>query len=698
MYFGKQQIKTIMRILFQVFLFLFLGITSAQQTDIVDFISTEGLIEPIVNEKKVIGNVSYTFQVKKKCDSIFLDGVGILLQNNLLDKSIKISSKKNKIWLVSNFKPNKTYSVSFKYEAFPKQAMYFIGTEIWTQGQGRYTSNWLPSLDDMNDKMIFSISYKVPKDQKVIANGKLLEVVKDGDLRIWKFRMKKPMSSYLVGFTVGDFEYKSDISAKGIPIELYYPLKDSTKFEPTYRYSKKIFDFLENEIGMPYPWQNYKQVPVKDFMYAGMENTTATFFSDAFIIDSIGFVDRNYVNVNAHELAHHWFGNMVTEVSGTHQWLHEGFASYYALLAEKEIFGEDYYYWKLFQSAEQLKILSEEGKGESLTNPKASSLTFYEKGAWALHILREKVGDEVFKNGVKNYLAKHQYSNVTTEDFLIEIEKEYGQKLTDFRKDWIHQSAFKAEQVYQSLIKSSFILDYLKITALRETSLTLKTEALNKALIFPNDFIGQEVIYQLDGEPITLALPLFKKAFKSNNVFVRQAIALSMSKIPKELQTVYESLLKDNSYVTQEAALGNLWVNFPENRVRYLNEMENVVGFQDKNIRQFWLFLALITEEYNPSQKEKYSTELKDYTSPIYGNKVREKAMEYLSYLEIWDSKTLKNLIDAGQHHYWRFRKSSRTLLKNLLNKEEYQSQFLEIRNELDETSSKFLDRMINEK
>ena len=115
-----------------------------------------------------------------------------------------------------------------------------------------------------------------------------------------------------------------------------------------------MFDFLEEEIGVRYPWQNYKQVPVKDFLYAGMENTSATIFSDAFVVDSTAFVDKNYVNVNAHELAHQWFGDLVTETHGTHHWLQEGFATYYALLAEKDIFGDDYYYHKLYETSQQL--------------------------------------------------------------------------------------------------------------------------------------------------------------------------------------------------------------------------------------------------------------------------------------------------------------------------------------------------------
>ena len=693
------KISMVMPCSFWLLLVLFFStFVYGQQTEIVDFIRVKAIVKPLLKEKKVVANTSYTFKILKKCDSVYLDAQGIFLLKNITNNKIDVISKNKKIWLVSNFKPNHTYTVSFRYEASPKKALYFLDNQIWTQGQGKYTSNWLPSIDDMNDKIEFDISYIIPSNKTIVANGKLISVSDVGEFKKWDFDMNHPMSSYLVAFAVGDFSKKTIFSSSNVPIDLYYPTNDSLQIETTYRYSKRIFDFIEHEIGVDYPWQNYKQVPLKDFMYAGMENTSATFFSDAFIVDSIGFVDRNYVNVNAHELAHQWFGNLVTETSGANHWLHEGFASYYALLAEKEIFGEDYYYWKLFQSAEQIKSLSEEGKGEALNNPKASSLTFYEKGAWALHILRETVGDSVFKNGIKNYIKKYQYKNVTINDFITEVELVYGNELNEFKKDWIFQSAFKAEQAYQSLIKSNFINNYLKISALRDTPISLKLTELENALNFPDDFIGQEIIYQLEGEPLTFTLPLYKKAFNSKNLFVRQAMASSMSKIPKELKVEYESLLNDNSYLTQETAMGNLWVNFPEDKSKYLDKMNGINGFRDKNIRQFWLFIALITEEYETDKKELFLEELKNYTSSVYGYNIREIALEYIGYLNLWDRDSLLNLINASQHHYWRFRDFSRKKLKGLLEDEDYREQIILLSHELDSTSLKFLNRMVNEK
>jgi len=687
------------KVFFSFLLFIISFYTSySQQIEKVDFIDVKATVQPIFAEKKVKATASYTFKILKKCDSIYLDAPNIYLLNTKnFNSQIKIVSKNKKIWVFADFKVNKTYKICFSYEAIPKKALYFFKNQIWTQGQGKYTSNWLPSINDMNDKIEFNISYIIPSEKKIVANGILKSVTKNEKFSTWEYKMTKPISSYLVAFAVGDFSKKIIKSKTNTLIELYYPTNDSLHFEPTYRFSGEIFNFLESEIGFKYPWVNYKQVPLHDFMYAGMENTTATFFSDNFIVDSTGFNDRNYINVNAHELAHQWFGNLVTEKSGSDHWLHEGFASYYALLAEKEIFGEDNYYWKLYQSSEQLRSLSEEGKGEALNDPGASSITFYEKGAWALHILREKVGDEVFKKGIKNYLFKYQFQNVKIKDFLIEIELVYGMNLNDFENDWINQTKFQYEQVYKSLMKSKFMRDYLNLLSLRPRSISSKIFDFEKALNSSNVFLGQEVVYQLQNESISQTLPFYKKAFQTNNIHIRQAIATSMNKIPTELKTDYESLLDDKSYLTQEIALGNLCANFYGDRLSYLNKIDTVIGFRDKNIRQVWLFMALITEDYKQEKKDLYANELKQYSSLIYGYAVREKAFEFIDYLSLWDHETIYNLINASQHHYWRFRASSREILNKLLKIDTYKKQIILLSNTMDDKSQSFLSKLMKE-
>lgn len=677
-------------------LFLFSIQLFSQQTDVVDFLKIEASIGPDTVEKKIEGRFLATFEVLKETDSIFMDAVNIKV-NDVQTKNFKITSEGKKVWFVGNFEKGKIYKADFWYSMIPKQTLYFFGDEIWTQGQGKYTSHWLPSIDDVNDKIEFDLMFLISKDKSVVANGKLIDLQNVNEVIAWRFDMEKPMSSYLVAFAIGDFNKKDLTSNSGIPIELYYKPSDSLKVEPTYRYSKQIFDFLETEIGVAYPWQNYKQVPVRDFLYAGMENTTATFFSEAFVVDSTGFNDRNYVNVNAHELAHQWFGDMVTEKASEDHWLQEGFATYYALLAEKDIFGDDYYYWQLYQTAEQLKTASDEGKGESLLNPKASSLTFYQKGAWALHILRERIGDEAFKTAIKNYLEKYKFKNVSTDDFLNEVKGVSAIDISDFERKWLQQSAFKGEEAYQSLLKSEFIKKYFEVSALRATPLKDKKLQLKTALTFPNDFIGQEAVYQLAGELLSETLPLYKNAFESNNLYVRQAVALSLQGIPKELQTEYESLLNDNSYETMETALYQLWMQFPEKRTEYLNKTKGIEGFQNKNIRQLWLTLALITEDYENSEKENYLKELKNYTSTDYSFEIREKAFEYVNELQLWDLETLKNLVEACVHPTWRFSKPSKEMLSNLLQDKKHYEQIKVLGRQVSEKAANYLNSIIKE-
>ncbi|MGB5500352.1 MAG: M1 family metallopeptidase, partial [Maribacter sp.] len=578
----------------------------AQHQDKIDFAHANVTIQINPESREVIGAVVYDFEVLGKVDSVFLDA------RNMEFKTIKLNGKKVKsrigvksISIYKNFKKDRFYELSLTYSAKPKQTVYFLGFEegiveneqVWTQGQGKYTSHWLPSFDDMTEKVEFDLSIIFDKNYEVIANGKLQKVEENDGHKTWSFDMRNPMSSYLLAFAIGNYSKQVLTSSSGVPIENYFYPQDSLRVEPTYRYTKEIFDFLEQEIDVPYPWQDYKQVPVKDFLYAGMENTSATLFSDGYVIDSTAFIDKNYVNVNAHELAHQWFGNLVTEKDGNHHWLHEGFATYYAYLAEKEIFGDEYFYWKLYDSAKQLHELSEDGKGEVLTNPKASSLTFYEKGAWALVMLKEQIGDDAFDQGIKNYLKKYAYKNVTVQDFMGEMEVASGKDLNSYIGLWLELPNFPYEKAKEHLtahsgsLKNLFDLKWELTTSLEDKSQTIqKYWDTSNAVELKARMISK---FHKSFTP-----ELISEAFGSGSIKIRQALALVYDKIPTELKTDYEALLNDQSYVTLEHALYKLWISFPQDRSRYLDKTKGTIGLPNKNVRMLWLFLAVLTKDY----------------------------------------------------------------------------------------------------
>ena len=684
-------------------LFFYTTVFYAQQTNIVDFLTATAVVSPDLDKKQIEGKIDYSFKVLKDIKSFYIDAQKMKFESIKLDKKIVDFEYNDTILSIkSPLRSGTEHTLSISYLAKPKKALYFLkdtqgNHQVWTQGQGKYTSNWLPSFDDVNEKVIFDIAIEAPQSFEVTSNGKLIKTKRISKQKTrWYFDMKHPMSSYLLAFTIGVYRYKRQISKKGIPIYMYYYPTDSLKFESTYKKSTWMLDFLEKEIGFDYPWQNYKQIPVKDFLYAGMENTGNTIFSDAFMVDSIAFKDQNYINVNAHELAHQWFGNLVTASESKHHWLQEGFATYFALLVEKEIFGDDYFLFKLYETAEQLTQHSDLGKATSLLDPKASSLTFYQRGAWVLFALRDLIGDTSFKIALHNYIDKFKFKTVTTDDFFKIIEEVSGKDLTEFRVEWLENISFPSDKALALLTKYDFIKQYLDLAKERTQPLAGKWDLLNGALEVPvNDYLGQEVVYQLIGDNTQEASILYEKAFNSKNVFVRQAIATTMNSIPATLKVAYESLLIDPSYATIEAALFHLWSNYPEERIKYLDQTKTKVGFNDKNIRMLWLVLALSTKSYQTENHQQFYEELSEYTSPKYHFRIRDNAFTYLESMQFYSEKSLLNLVEGAVHHQWRFRKKCRKILDSLLTNPKYRAKYLAIKSKLPTNQQQLLEKKL---
>jgi aminopeptidase N len=685
------------------YLFLFLSTFAfAQQTKSVDFKSVLGNITINPIEKTVSGTVTYDFEVVNPIDTIKIDAQNMTFSEvELNQKNILFQTNGKELLLIYPFQKGKN-SVQFSYKAKPKQTMYFVGSEatnnlqIWTQGQGKYTSHWFPSFDDVNEKVIFNMDITFDSKYQVLSNGVLKSKVESKDVTHWSYQMKKPMSSYLLMVAIGKFD-KNVIKTKSeISLEMYIDPKDAQKQEPTYRYSKEIFNYLEKEIGVKYPWKIYRQAPVSEFLYAGMENTSTTLFTTRYVVDAIGFEDRSYTNVNAHELAHQWFGDLITAQSGKDHWLQEGFATYYALLAEKSIYSDDYFYSKLYESSMQLKQASKTDTIPVL-NAKASSLSFYQKGAWTLHVLREGIGGKAFKKAVKNYLHKYAYQNVTTQNFFDEIKKVSDYDLENFSKVWLETSGFNSEIANALLVKNNAIKIQLEVAKMRNKSLAEKYAFFEKTLQSDVYFtVKSSIVGQLMKEKFEDKKQLLRLALQTQNLQVRQAVANTLQKIPEEFRTEYETLLDDKSYQTQESALYYLWNNFSNKRSEYLEKSKDWMGFNDFNLRILWLSLAISTPEYTDS-KEKYLQELINYSSPNYEATTRLNALEYLINFNVINEAVLKNLVNATTHHMWQFSKFGRDNIRHLLKTPEIRATFQIILPSLNEKEQFQLDRLLKE-
>lgn len=687
-----------------LFLILISFLSFAQQTHKVDFISCNALVVPNQVDKSISGDIEYIFEVLKSIDTIKIDAVNMEFNNVKINNTIvKYKNSGKALELFEGFKSGKN-KLEFSYKATPKQALYFNGEgtdlQIWTQGQGKYTSHWLPSFDDVNEKVVFDISIQFNSGFEILSNGikyNLEGCYKFPNLQqVVNYKMQKPMSSYLVMLAIGKFKKQATTSKSGTTLEFYLDRNDSLKFEPTYRYSKQIFDFLEGEIGVKYPWKVYRQVPVRDFLYAGMENTTSTIFSQDFVVDAIGFNDKKYLNVNAHELAHQWFGDLITAKEGKHHWLQEGFATYYAMLAEKEVFGEDYFYNDLYTMAKTLNVASKHDTIPIL-NEKASSLTFYKKGAWALHVLRMNIGENNFRKAVKSYLKKYAYQNVNTDDFLDEIKKVSDYDLTSFKKRWLESSVFQWDEAMTLLTKSEFIKQFVQVENFEPISYPDKKTQLEnlfkQATYFP---IQQEILYQLEAIPFEEKMIFVNEALRSNDIKIRQALIETTLNIPITYQEQFENLLKDNSYITREIALYRLWSNFPEERTKYVALSEDWDGL-NYNLKLAHLTLKLATFKEDLNVRKEVIQELESLTKLPYEATVRQNAIETLLQTGTISDAVLLSLIDLSIHHKWQAVKFAKDTMRGLLKSPLIKNQLAAIKSMADPIQQERIDYFLNE-
>ena len=430
------------------------GLTPREQS--VDFthLKLELAFEP--KNKKVKGKATETFTVlRKEIDSLFIDGIKMTYFNVLLDGK-KVDYKKSDYGLTLYFneklKWNNEHSIEIEYEAHPKKGIYFIGwddttgesrKQIWTQGQGIDNRHWIPMYDERNDKVVSEMIINFPEGYEVLSNGVLLSKEKVSlqmnkpPIR-WHYKISEPHSPYLIMLGIGNYGIKETKSAGGIPIKLYYYPDQKEQVEPTYIHSVEMFDLFEKEIGVPFPWKTYSQIPVQDFMYGAMENTTATIYGDFYMVDERGFLDRNYVRVNAHELAHQWFGNMVTARSPAHHWLHESFATHFDMMYQAIFFGKDHY--DFLKRDYTLQCLSASRSDvRPLAHSKAGTVRHYFKGALIIQMLKEVVGKEQYNEAVKYYLNKHAYGNVDSKDLLVAFHERLGLSLDWFWEQWIYK-------------------------------------------------------------------------------------------------------------------------------------------------------------------------------------------------------------------------------------------------------------------
>ena len=454
-----------MKTIFLIFVSLFfISITTAQEhvrifledenrvprERVVDFTHLKLNVSFDLTKSQVIGTITHDFTViRHEVSEIILDAIDMEIKSVTLN-GVKLDytydDKLLRLNLSEPLRVGDEKSIQIEYTATPKKGLYFVGwndttnasrKQIWTQGQGTDNRHWMPLFDDMSDKVISEMLVTMPEQYKVLSNGKKLKEksVKDNN-KLWQYKISHPHPPYLIMLGIGEYEIDKRKSGNGVEMSLYYYPGEKHKVEPTYRHSEAMFDYFEDVFGVPYPWGTYAQIPVQEFMYGAMENTTATIFGDFYLVDSAEFLDRNYVRVNAHELVHQWFGDYITARTSKHTWLQESFATHFDMVYQGVAFGDDYFDF-VRRGYNQQALDATKNDLRPIAHSQAGTVRHYPKGAMVLNMLKYVVGEDQFNSTIQYYLKKHAYGTVDTEDFLIAFYENLGLPLDWFWEEWV---------------------------------------------------------------------------------------------------------------------------------------------------------------------------------------------------------------------------------------------------------------------
>jgi aminopeptidase N len=345
-----------------------------------------------------------------------------------------------------------SFTVVYRVE-HPRHGMFFIRNtpeapripHVWTQCQDQNARYWFPCFDYPHEKQTTSMTIVVPKRQFALSNGALVERKDEGSRAIFRYRQDIPHSSYLVTMVAGPF-VELDFGTAGarkVPVLAFVLPGREDDGKRAFGNTSRMIDFFEQRIGTPYPYARYSQIAVSDFIFGGMENTSATTQTDLTLHDETAHLDFSSDPLVAHELAHQWFGDLLTCRDWSHAWLNEGFATFFECLWREEDLGQDEYLYDVFTGLE--RYLDEDRRRyrrpivyNRYRDPiELFDRHLYEKGAAVLHMLRGELGDARFFRSIARYVAQNAQRNVETIDLIRAIEEATGKNTRAFFDRWI---------------------------------------------------------------------------------------------------------------------------------------------------------------------------------------------------------------------------------------------------------------------
>jgi aminopeptidase N len=329
---------------------------------------------------------------------------------------------------------------------------------VWTQGETEDTRFWVPTYDFPNDKTTWEFHIWTAKGERALSNGKLAGSRTVGDSIEWHWVLDKPASTYLMTAVVGKYTVLQDKPWRKVTIG-YWTYPDSVQAARRgFAKTPEAVDVFSRKTGVPYPWNKYDQIVIPEFQYGGMENVTATSQNDdAILHPAWAEPQANAEGLMAHELAHQWYGDLLTTRAWADVWLNEGFATFMEQIFREENRGIDEGDFGRLSAQEQTIDADRRARRPIVWDRWVDdpievffSGHIYPKGATILQMLRHQLGDARFWKAMNRYTTAHAYGNVVTDDLRKAFEESTGRKFGTFFQQWVYGAGFPVFQVSSS--------------------------------------------------------------------------------------------------------------------------------------------------------------------------------------------------------------------------------------------------------
>jgi aminopeptidase N len=421
---------------------------------LVDHLSLEMTLD--VSNKSIRATATLSIRrVDADAESIVLDAIGFTISSVKVDGAEVTYTYDGRALTLPVPKSVESATIHVTYSATPRRGLYFLEpdehypgrpTQVWSQCQEEDARHFIPCHDKPHVKMTSEVRLRVPNGWFALSNGELVREERPAAPTPWSFHYKldAPHPSYLLTVVAGEFAEIREESGK-TPVAYFVPKGREEDGRRTFERTPLMIAHFSEITGVPYPWTRYSQVVVSDFIFGGMENTTATTMYEYILLDKRAAIDVTSDDLIAHELAHQWFGDFVTCRDWSEAWLNEGFATFMEHVWREKNLGVDERDYSL---KGDLDAYLGEAHGRYRRPIVCQDYDapldlfdrhLYEKGALVLHMLKTELGPKVFWRGVEAYLTRHARSVVETRDLMRAMEEASGKSLGRFFEQWVYK-------------------------------------------------------------------------------------------------------------------------------------------------------------------------------------------------------------------------------------------------------------------